>query len=200
MSVSGLQRLRKLQIGYQTTFASNTGATKVLPYRGADQLRSTARTARRRCRLARSHPPAVRGAGHHDVGLGGQARLQRCPGRVGAAPQGRRHPHRRGGQDAHLPGGVLDAGHLAVHDLPVGRRCRHRLADRRRDHHRRTDDGLPRVARGVGHQLHRHLGPLRVRRTDRRAVGRHGPDVGVRRRHRGLPRLRRRRHRHHAAE
>jgi hypothetical protein len=35
MSVSGLQRLRKLQIGYQSSFASNTGATKVLPYRGS---------------------------------------------------------------------------------------------------------------------------------------------------------------------
>ncbi len=35
MSVSGLQRLRKLQIGYQTSFASNTSATKVLPYRGS---------------------------------------------------------------------------------------------------------------------------------------------------------------------
>ena len=35
MSVSGLQRLRKLQIGYQSTFASNTSATKVLPYRGS---------------------------------------------------------------------------------------------------------------------------------------------------------------------
>ena len=38
MSVSGLQRLRKLQIGYQTTFASNTSATKVLPYRGAIEI------------------------------------------------------------------------------------------------------------------------------------------------------------------
>lgn len=34
MSVSGLQRLRKLQIGFQTSYASNTSATKVLPYRG----------------------------------------------------------------------------------------------------------------------------------------------------------------------
>ena len=35
MSVSGLQRLRKHQLGFQTSFASNTSATKVLPYRGA---------------------------------------------------------------------------------------------------------------------------------------------------------------------
>lgn len=35
MSVSGLQRLRKLQIGYQASFASNTSATKVLPFRGS---------------------------------------------------------------------------------------------------------------------------------------------------------------------
>lgn len=35
MSVSGLQRLRKHQIGWQTSFASNVAATKVLPYRGA---------------------------------------------------------------------------------------------------------------------------------------------------------------------
>lgn len=35
MSVSGLQRLRKHQIGFQSSFASNTVATKVLPYRGA---------------------------------------------------------------------------------------------------------------------------------------------------------------------
>src|SRR5690349_17817438 len=35
MSVSGLQRLRKLQIGFQSSFASNTSATKVLPYRGS---------------------------------------------------------------------------------------------------------------------------------------------------------------------
>jgi hypothetical protein len=34
VSVSGLQRLRKLQIGWQSSFASNTSATKVLPYRG----------------------------------------------------------------------------------------------------------------------------------------------------------------------
>ena len=38
MSVSGLQRLRKLQIGYQAAFASNTSATKVLPYRGAIEI------------------------------------------------------------------------------------------------------------------------------------------------------------------
>ena len=35
MSVSGLQRLRKLQIGFQTSYSSNTAATKVLPYRGS---------------------------------------------------------------------------------------------------------------------------------------------------------------------
>lgn len=35
MSVSGLQRLRRHQIGFQTSFSSNTAATKVLPYRGA---------------------------------------------------------------------------------------------------------------------------------------------------------------------
>jgi hypothetical protein len=34
VSVSGLQRLRKHQIGIQTTFASNTSATIALPYRG----------------------------------------------------------------------------------------------------------------------------------------------------------------------
>ena len=34
MSVSGLQRLRKLQLGWQTSFSSNTSATKVLPYKG----------------------------------------------------------------------------------------------------------------------------------------------------------------------
>ena len=38
MSVSGLQRLRKLQIGYQASFASNTGETKALPYRGAIEI------------------------------------------------------------------------------------------------------------------------------------------------------------------
>lgn len=38
MSVSGLQRLRKLQIGYQASFASNTSATKVLPYRGSIEI------------------------------------------------------------------------------------------------------------------------------------------------------------------
>jgi hypothetical protein len=35
VSVSGLQRLRKHQLGFQASFASNTFATKVLPYRGA---------------------------------------------------------------------------------------------------------------------------------------------------------------------
>lgn len=35
MSVSGLQRLRKHQLGFQSSFSSNTSATKVLPYRGA---------------------------------------------------------------------------------------------------------------------------------------------------------------------
>lgn len=38
MSVSGLQRLRKLQIGWQTSYASNTSATKVLPYRGTIEI------------------------------------------------------------------------------------------------------------------------------------------------------------------
>lgn len=38
MSVSGLQRLRKLQIGYQTSFSSNAAATKVLPYRGSIEI------------------------------------------------------------------------------------------------------------------------------------------------------------------
>jgi hypothetical protein len=38
VSVSGLQRLRKLQIGYQASFASNTSATKALPYRGAIEI------------------------------------------------------------------------------------------------------------------------------------------------------------------
>lgn len=35
MSVQGLQRFRKHQIGFQTAFSSNTAATKILPYRGA---------------------------------------------------------------------------------------------------------------------------------------------------------------------
>lgn len=34
MSVSGLQRLREHQIGFQTAFSSNSAATKSLPYRG----------------------------------------------------------------------------------------------------------------------------------------------------------------------
>lgn len=38
MSVSGLQRFRKHQIGFQTSFSSNTSATKVLPYRGAIEI------------------------------------------------------------------------------------------------------------------------------------------------------------------
>jgi hypothetical protein len=35
VSVSGLQRLRSHRLGFQSSFASNTAATKVLPYRGA---------------------------------------------------------------------------------------------------------------------------------------------------------------------
>ena len=38
MSVSGLQRLRKHQVGVQTSFGSNTSATRVLPYRGAIEI------------------------------------------------------------------------------------------------------------------------------------------------------------------
>lgn len=35
MAIVGFIRFRKRQVGKQTTFASNTGATRVLPYRGA---------------------------------------------------------------------------------------------------------------------------------------------------------------------
>lgn len=38
MSVSGLQRLRSHQLGFQTSFGSNTAATKKLPYRGAIEI------------------------------------------------------------------------------------------------------------------------------------------------------------------
>jgi hypothetical protein len=38
MSVAGLQRHRKLQVGFQTAFASNVPATVVLPYRAAPQI------------------------------------------------------------------------------------------------------------------------------------------------------------------
>ena len=38
MSVQGLQRLRKHQLGFQTSFSSNTAATKILPYRGPIEI------------------------------------------------------------------------------------------------------------------------------------------------------------------
>lgn len=38
MSVTGLQRLRKHQVGVQTSFGSNAAATRVLPYRGPIEI------------------------------------------------------------------------------------------------------------------------------------------------------------------
>ena len=38
MSVAGLQRFRRHLLGFQTSFASNVPATKVLPYRGAIEI------------------------------------------------------------------------------------------------------------------------------------------------------------------
>lgn len=38
MPIQGTTRYRKHQVGTQTSFASNTGATRILPYRGAIKI------------------------------------------------------------------------------------------------------------------------------------------------------------------
>jgi hypothetical protein len=142
MPIQGFRRFRKHQVGVQSSFTSNTSATRVLPYRGAIDVDPAlvipdVDTGSLDPMLAPYAGAAVYGGTWGD----GKLAYDDAPYLWALLIKSSGAPTGGGTAKTHtFAGGQPDRRHVRLRHRPVGRRRHERLADRRLGDHRRADD------------------------------------------------------------
>ena len=125
MSVVGLQRLRKHQVGVQTSFGSNAAATRVLPVRGAIEMNPNLEIPDVDTGSIDPILPPYAGA-QENTGTwegDGSVAYNDLPYYWAATLKGGVVPTGGGAAKTHTyPGRLADSGHIRLPDRRVGRR------------------------------------------------------------------------------
>jgi hypothetical protein len=168
MPIQGFRRFRKHQVGVQSSFSSNTSATRVLPYRGAIDVDPAlvipdVDTGSLDPMLAPYAGAAVYGGTWGD----GKLAYDDAPWLWALLLKSSGAPTGGGTAKTHtFQAASTDGRHVRLRHRPVGRRRHDRLADRRLGDHQRADDGLRRRPRRMGRLGRPHL------RAGERSAGR----------------------------